>query len=237
MGLPMDEVEFDRFADEYYQQHAASIRLSGEAPDYFHQYKVKDVAAALGSSGTTPQRILDFGAGVGNSFGPMREAFPTAEIVLLDPSARSLDVARARHPRKAQFQHFDGREIPFEDDTFDLVFAACVFHHIPDSLHAPLLKEIRRVMSHGASLFVFEHNPFNPLTRKAVRDCPFDESAVLISAGSMRDRLCEAGLSDCRVAYRIFFPRFLSALRGLEPMLRGVPLGAQYYAHAIKCDG
>ena len=43
----MDEAEFDRFADEYYQQHAASIRLSGEAPEYFHQYKVDDVAATL----------------------------------------------------------------------------------------------------------------------------------------------------------------------------------------------
>ncbi|AWI58751.1 class I SAM-dependent methyltransferase [Sinorhizobium fredii] len=233
----MDEAEFDRFADEYYQQHAASIRLSGEAPEFFHRYKVKDVAAALQAAETMPMRILDFGAGVGNSLGPMKEAFPTAEIVLLDPSPRSLDVARARHPGKAHFQHFDGGQIPFDDGTFDLVFAACVFHHIPGLLHVPLLKEIRRVMRRGASLFVFEHNPLNPLTRKAVRDCPFDENAILISASSMKALLHDAGLPDCWVAYRIFFPGFLSALRALEPMLRGVPLGAQYYVHAIKRDG
>ncbi|MCG5481018.1 class I SAM-dependent methyltransferase [Sinorhizobium alkalisoli] len=233
----MDEAEFDRFADEYYQQHVASIRLSGEAPEFFHRYKVEDVAATLRGAGTTPLRILDFGAGVGNSLGAMTEAFPTSEIVLLDPSARSLEVARARHPGKAHFQHFDGGQIPFEDGAFDLVFAACVFHHIPSSFHVPLLKEIRRVMKRGASIFVFEHNPVNPLTRKAVRDCPFDENAVLISAGTMKARLRDAGLPDCSVAYRIFFPGFLSALRALEPMLRGVPLGAQYYVHAIKRDG
>lgn len=232
----MDEAEFDRFADEYYQQHAASIRLSGEAPEFFHRYKVEDVAAALRAAGTMPRRILDFGAGVGNSLGPMKETFPSAEIVLLDPSAKSLDVARTRHPGKARFQHFDGGEIPFEDGAFDLVFAACVFHHIPGLLHVPLLKEIRRVMGQGASLFVFEHNPLNPLTRKAVRDCPFDENAVLLSAAHLKARLRDAGLPDCRVAYRIFFPRFLGALRALEPMLRGVPLGAQYYVHAIKRD-
>ncbi|WP_026187479.1 class I SAM-dependent methyltransferase [Ensifer sp. BR816] len=230
----MDEAEFDRFADEYYQQHAASIRLSGEAPEYFHQYKVDDVAATLAAAGAMPRRILDFGAGVGNSLGPMRMAFPTAEIVLLDPSARSLDIARARHPGQGNFHHFDGGQIPFEDGAFDLVFAACVFHHIPGGLHVPLLAEIRRVMSRGASLFVFEHNPLNPLTRKAVRDCPFDESAVLISASGMKARLRDAGLPDCWITYRIFFPRFLGALRALEPMLRGIPLGAQYYAHAIR---
>ena len=31
----MDEVEFDKFADEYRDLHAANIKLSGEDPEYF----------------------------------------------------------------------------------------------------------------------------------------------------------------------------------------------------------
>ena len=37
----MDSAEFDSFADEYYQQHVANIAITGENPEYFHEYKVK----------------------------------------------------------------------------------------------------------------------------------------------------------------------------------------------------
>ncbi len=230
----MLETEFDRFAYEYEAQHAASIRLSGETPDYFAKYKIDDVAAVLRRAGIVPRRILDFGAGVGNSLGHMRAAFPDAEIVLLDPSAQSLDIAARRFPGQASLMPFDGMTIPYPGGTFDLAFAACVFHHIPDALHECLLSEIDRVLAPGGSFFVFEHNPANPLTRHAVRNCPFDENAVLIAAREMRSRMAAAGLSNARIAYRIFFPRLLSWLRPCERYLTGVPLGAQYFVHATK---
>jgi SAM-dependent methyltransferase len=230
----MDEAEFDRFADEYHRRHAANIRASGETPEFFARYKVDDVSAVLRKLGRQPGRILDFGGGVGNSLGFMRQAFSDSEIVLLDPSSKSLDIARQRHPGAAQFQHFDGRRLPFPDKSFDLVFAACVFHHIPADRHVPLLQEIGRVLAHGGSLFVFEHNPYNPLTVRTVNDCPFDENAVLISARSMSQRLYAAGFISNRIVYRIFFPHFLRCLRASERFLGGLPLGAQYYAHAIK---
>lgn len=132
------------------------------------------------------------------------------------------------------FQVFDGQKIPYPDGSFDLVFAACVFHHIPAEMHVPLLREIERVLAPGGSFFIFEHNPYNPVTVRVVKECPFDENAVLISAGSMRRRLSAAGFTPHRIAYRIFFPHFLRWLRGLERYLSRLPLGAQYYAHAIK---
>ncbi|HET6157093.1 MAG TPA: class I SAM-dependent methyltransferase [Dongiaceae bacterium] len=230
----MDEAEFDRFADEYHHHHAANIKASGEAPEFFAKYKVDDVSAVLRRSGGRPARILDFGGGVGNSLGPMRAAFPGSEIILLDPSSRSLEIARRRHPAGATFQQFDGRRIPLPDKAVDLVFASCVFHHIPADLHVPLLREIDRVLAPGGNLFVFEHNPYNPITVRAVRDCPFDDCAVLISAATMRQRLDDAGLTANRVVYRIFFPHFLRGLRATERCLAHLPLGAQYYAHAIK---
>jgi SAM-dependent methyltransferase len=230
----MDEAEFDKFAAEYEHQHAENIRVSGETPAFFARYKVDDVASVLRGLGREPARILDFGGGVGNSLGFFLDAFPGSQIVLLDPSSRSLDLARKRYPGRATFQPFDGRKIPYPEGSFDLVFAACVFHHIPADLHVALLREIERVLAPGGSFFVFEHNPCNPVTVRLVEDCPFDENAVLISAGSMRRRLSAAGLAPRRIAYRIFFPHFLRSLRGLEKYLSRLPLGAQYYAHAIK---
>ena len=137
----MDRAEFDRFADEYQHYHAQNIRISGESPSFFAKYKVDDVATVLRGLGREPARILDFGGGVGNSLGFMLEAFPRSEIVLLDPSSKSLDVARSRYPGRASFQTFDGRTIPYPEKSFDLVFAARVFHH--DHLIAQLHRVFR----------------------------------------------------------------------------------------------
>jgi len=228
------EAEFDRFASEYHAAHAASIRLSGEAPEFFARYKIHDVARVAAREGLAPRRILDFGGGVGNSLGPMRAAFPRAEITLLDPSHKSLEIARSRFPGGARLQHFDGRAVPLPDNAFDLIFTACVFHHIPATEHVALLEEIHRVLAPGGQFFIFEHNPLNPLTRAAVRACAFDENAVLIDAGTMRARLKEAGFVRMRTEFRIFLPHALAALRPLERFLADVPLGAQYFVHARK---
>ena len=230
----MPEAEFDRFASSYRAQHAASIRLSGESPEYFAKYKIDDVAAAMALVAARPTRILDFGGGIGNSVPYMRAAFADAELVVLDPSSESLDMARQRFPGSAVFREFDGETIPYDDNHFDLIFTACVFHHIDAAMHDALLKEIFRVLRPNGSFFVFEHNPRNPLTRRAVRSCPFDKNAVLIEAGTMCGRVVGAGFPRPEIVYRIFFPRFLCRLRLFERFLSNVPLGGQYYVHAVK---
>lgn len=223
----MDRAEFDCFADEYEQQHASNIRISGETPAYFARYKVQDVARLCAAQ--TPARILDFGAGVGASVPHWREAFPQASLTCLDVSPRSLTIARERHPGAAEYCVFDGVTIPFAAGSFDVAFAACVFHHIDVLRQEPLLRELRRVLSSDGRLFVFEHNPLNPLTRHAVNTCPFDANAVLIGACTLRERLRAAGFGRISLAYRIFFPHALRALRPLERVLTRLPLGAQYY--------
>lgn len=228
----MKRAEFDRFADEYAQLHAGNIRLSGETPEYFARYKVQDVAHLC--AGATPRHILDFGAGIGASIPHWRALFPQAALTCLDVSARSLAIAEALHPQAAEYRTFDGVRLPFPAHSFDVVFAACVFHHIDAASQPGLLDEIRRVLREGGRFFVFEHNPLNPLTRHAVNTCPFDADAVLIGATTMRERLHRAGFRRVALAYRVFFPAALHALRPLERWLTRLPLGAQYRLCAEK---
>jgi SAM-dependent methyltransferase len=231
----MLDAEFDRFADEYQADHTRNIRLSGENPEFFASYKIADVHRAIGTAErAAPLKILDFGAGVGNSIGPFRRYFPASELTCLDVSKRSLAIAKSRFADDAVFQAFDGHRIPFESESFDLVFTACVFHHIPQPLQPGLLREILRVLRQDGHFFLFEHNPLNPLTRRAVDTCPFDENAVLIRARKMRTLMRDAGFAKTDLVYRIFFPRMFSRLRPLERFLTMVPLGAQYYVHARK---
>lgn len=230
----MNEHEFDKFADEYMEIHAANIRASGETPEYFARYKVQDVAWLLGQDSTRDLRILDFGSGVGTSVPHFRALFPNAQVTCLDVSRKSLELGQQKYPGQADFVHFDGNLIPFEDNAFDLAFAACVFHHIEHCRHPLLLSELLRVLRPGGHGVVFEHNPFNPLTVRAVNNCPFDENAVLIRATALVGTMQRAGFQEVKHRYRIFFPGILRRLRALEPYLSWLPLGAQYHVVGRK---
>ena len=229
----MDVSEFDKFAHSYRDMHTKSIAATGESPDYFAEYKIRDVAGQITAVGLpATSSVLDFGCGIGGSVPYFRRYLPEATLTCIDVSQKSLEIAQERFPGAATFLAFDGKLLPFPDQSFDVVFTACVFHHIPETEHVALLQEIRRVLKSGGRFFIFEHNPRNPLTLAAVNNCPFDENAVLIDASLMLKRIEAAGFSQMRPVYRIFFPRALRFLRFLEPMLTWVPFGAQYYVAA-----
>lgn len=233
----MEEAEFDKVADEYEALHRASIAVSGEEPDFFAEYKIRDIAreyARLAGPPSGSAKVLDFGSGNGASVPFVRKHLPGAQLTCVDVSRRSLALAEKRFPSLAQFVHFDGTRIPFPEEHFDIAYAACVFHHIDHAEHVSLLKELRRVIRPGGSLFVFEHNPYNPLTVRVVNSCPFDKNARLIRAAAMKQRLAAAGFPGVRIRYRIFFPHALRMLRPLESALAWLPLGGQYYALARK---
>ena len=227
----MDRSGFDKFADEYAVLHARNISVVGELPDYFAEYKVYDIYKQLRASGDLRAnlRILDFGSGVGNSIPFYKRYFPTSHVVCADVSRRSLDLAKNRFGNSASYLLFEGETLPIKSGLFDIAFTACVFHHIPATKHIPLLREIRRVLSsNDGKLFLYEHNPLNPLTVHAVNTCEFDHDAVLIPSWKMRRQFQEAGYVDIEVRYRVFFPRSLAFLRFLEYRMSRLPLGAQY---------
>ncbi|MFZ5608414.1 MAG: class I SAM-dependent methyltransferase [Pseudomonadota bacterium] len=228
----MPEAEFDRHAATYHRLHAENVALSGEEPAYFAQYKVAYLKQLL--RGETVNRILDFGAGTGASTPYFTRFFPSSQIHCLDVSEKSLDLAREKHGASAQYQLFDGCKIPYGDDHFDVVFTACVFHHVERDRHRETLKELWRVTKRQGRFFLFEHNPWNPLTVHAVNTCPFDENAELIAAPAMRRRVRQAGFAAPHIAYCVFFPKALAWLRPLEKYLSWLPLGAQYLVHARK---
>jgi len=120
------------------------------------------------------------------------------------------------------------------DASFDVVFFACVLHHVAHSEHPGLLAEAHRVLQPGGSLVVFEHNPYNPLTVHAVNTSPLDANAVLLTPSSLRRSAERAGFQPGVLRYCMFFPRALRALRPLERGLHWLPLGAQYSYHAQR---
>lgn len=230
----IDRAEFDRLADDYYSQHSENIAISGEGPEYFSEYKIADVAKVVRDRNAPAARILDFGCGIGNSIPFFRKYFPTAELSCADVSVRSMELAQKRFPGGEHFLAIEGDRIPAEDESQDIVFTACVLHHIPHEQHRHWLAELNRIVRPGGMLVVYEHNPLNPLTVRAVNTCPLDVNARLIRAGKLRREAEAAGWTHTSIHYRLFFPALAAPLRPLENHLEWLCLGAQYRLAGIK---
>lgn len=225
--------EFDRYATDYTALHRSSIRASGEEPVYFSRYKAQYMARSLRPAiAGGALSMLDFGCGVGNSIPHLHDAFPDARLHGVDPSGDSVQLAQAAHGAGAEFRVNADDRIPYPDQYFDAVHVACVFHHIRPNCRDGWMQEIRRVLRPGGSVFIFEHNVLNPLTLKAVRDCPFDEDAILLPRRELVALARNAGFSKIRARYIVFFPAALAPLRPLEPALGWAPFGAQYVVRA-----
>jgi SAM-dependent methyltransferase len=229
----MNDAEFDVYVKSYADQHSKSIRFSGENPEYFAEYKIRELARLVSGWSCDNPNILDFGSGIGNSLPAFRKYFPSNPVTTADVSSASLDAAIELHgPQETQLI-IANQAIPAEADTFDVVFTACVFHHIPEDQHVDWLAEVRRVTRDDGHIVIFEHNPINPFTQHAVRNCPFDKNAVLISPREMRNRLRKAGWLMPKTNYHIFFPAALSKMRFVDRYLRWCGIGGQYACHAV----
>ncbi|WP_161940579.1 class I SAM-dependent methyltransferase [Rhodanobacter thiooxydans] len=229
-----DKPEFDHYAENYTKLHEASIHASGEDPTYFAAYKANYMASWMGPKASNPAlSILDFGCGVGNTIGHLRAAFPAAQLHGTDLSGESIRLASELHSESATFKVITGSTLPYADHSFDVVLAACVFHHIPPEQRHQWMEQIRRVLKPGGEAYIFEHNILNPLTVKAVNDCPFDEDAILLPRSELLNLARSNNFDAVRARYIVFFPRALALFRPLESAIGWIPFGAQYVVHAI----
>jgi SAM-dependent methyltransferase len=127
-------------------------------------------------------------------------------------------------------------ELPFPDQSFDLVTAVCVYHHVHELENRVLLTaSIRRVLKPHGLFCLMEHNPLNPVTRLICRRCPLDWDAQLVRAKIAAGLVRSAGLEVVETAYFLYFPKAVFRYAGrLEECLRGLPLGGQYALFARR---
>jgi SAM-dependent methyltransferase len=221
------QAEFDLFADEYRMMHKANVAITGESIEYFAEYKIADLSELLNRLRLPISKILDFGSSIGNSLPYFRKYFSSSEVSCADVSARSIEIAQSRFPGQENYVLIENN-IPLPTASQDVIFSACVFHHIPHDEHLYWLAELRRITKPGGVLVIFEHNPLNPLTMHFVNTCPLDVNARLILGRTMRQRALDSGWENAKVDYKLFFPAFLTALRPMERHLEWFGLGAQY---------
>jgi ubiquinone/menaquinone biosynthesis C-methylase UbiE len=97
------------------------------------------------------ERVLDLGCGTGRFTAALGETF-ACPVVGVEPSAAMLAIATAQDVANVYWKHGSGENIPFENESFDLVFMSQVFHHLLQPEQA--LGEIHRVLSHVGYLVI-----------------------------------------------------------------------------------
>jgi ubiquinone/menaquinone biosynthesis C-methylase UbiE len=104
------------------------------------------------------EAILDVGCGTGTvALASARRVGRTGQVIGIDPSGVQIARAQAKAARTRLplvFQTGVIEQLPFPDQTFDVVLSTLMMHHLPKPLKQQGIAEIARVLKPGGRLVV-----------------------------------------------------------------------------------
>ncbi len=229
----MTTVDFEDFKDHYLEDVRKAVSFIGQDPDFFTQIKAEHlIDISRRQLGIAPGlKILDVGCGIGVTDRPLCGDF--GEIHGVDIAPGVIEKAKKNNPT-VQYQLYDGMRLPFPDGSFDLVFTICVMQCVPSDQWGNFTGEMRRVLKKGGISIVFEHNPYNPLTRDVVARCAMNRGLPIIKKKAIRGLFTDHEMKIIEERYILFFPWKGNLFRSVEKVMRRIPIGAQYYVVGRK---
>lgn len=172
------------------------------------------------------QAVLDLGCGTGRFSIPLAR---TARVTGLDLTEEMLDAARSKAKNEGlsvAFEQGDMAELPFADESFDVVVSMLALMHVPEAQRGQVFAEISRVLRPGGRALlgvknsVFER--FSSADRFAEVDITDVDTGELVFTQTGHD-------NDLRAPWRSFSPgelRSLGAINGLIPtsLIGNIPI-------------
>ncbi len=222
---------FDKYVEDYDNNLAQGLSLTGENKSYFATGRVRWLARKLKTADFIAHTIMDYGCGDGSTVPILFNTFHPDKIIGVDPSSRSIDLAR---------QHYNETNMTFTTpctpphEHFDLIYTNGVLHHVAPNKRLSTVKYIYHSLHPGGMFALWENNPYNPATRIIMSRVKFDQGCIMLRPFSAKKMLSEAGFSVISISYLFIFPRLLNALRFCEPYFSAIPLGGQYLILAKK---
>jgi SAM-dependent methyltransferase len=217
---------FDDYASSYSAEMRDALGRFGGESSYYLRQKVNLLSRELKHA--QPRQVLDFGCGIGQAVPFLLEAFSPESLVCTDESKESLNVLREAYPAVRAV----GLE-EVEDEAFDLIFVANVLHHIEPRLRHDVVRDLCRRLRPQGVVAVFEHNPLNPITRRIVSNCSFDEGVTLLSKSEVTTYFSDIdGVTIMKSGYFLFVPEPLKRFNWIDSHMYKVPFGGQHFTVA-----
>ncbi len=179
------------------------------------------------------KKVLDIGCGDGTYTIELFEAAQPISIEGIDAAQEAIDVAKEKNAnRRINFTVASAYELPYENQSFDIVQLRGVLHHLDRPIEA--LKEALRVAD---TLIIIEPNGYSPVLKLIERFSPYhiehkEKSYAprnldrwVKSLGAVLVKHQWVGLVPC------FCPDWMAQiLKKIEPVFESVPL-----VNSISC--
>ena len=143
--------------EEILKYYKFSAPQSAQDSPTYQRFILKSFLETL--DGLKKLEVLDFGCGKGNNLGILSKTFKKVSAV--DVSKSAIEIAKKNYKAFKNIKYFkyDGKKLPFGDQTFDFVVACEVLEHVPDLKKA--FFELDRVVKSGGYIFISCPNYWN----------------------------------------------------------------------------
>ena len=226
--------EFDAYAVDY----AAGMdnplkRCLGSVVVSFVEVKVDWLLRAMRRRGRleplrATTRLLDYGCAREPCWmccdnGDMKVSWPVATFL---PRCSQRLGAVGPEALRRELSVIESHGTSFDAASFDVVVLSAVLHHVEPSVQASRVhRRYSRVLKPGGQVYIFEHNPYNPVTQWVVRHTPIDRNAVLLRPVEVHAELAKAGAGKCETTYLMFSPPRMTFCLLMDRALYWLPLG------------
>ena len=162
-------------------------------------------------------RLLEVGCGMGSDL--LQFARGGARCIGVDLTPRSVQITRHRfklYGADGSFMISDGEHLPFQSESFDVVYSNGVLHHTPDTAGA--IREVHRVLRPGgvAKIMLYHRNSLNYwieiVLRRGVLGLEFLRGR---SAEQIMSRVIEFSEHDARPLVKVYSRRQTRELFGM----------------------
>ncbi len=182
-------------------QHPVGSRGFFDDLDQYHFEKLHHLLRLVDFDGYRGRSVLEVGCGAGVDLA--RFARGGAAVTGVDLAQSAIDLARANFQQQGlhgRFDVADGEQLPFPDESFDLVFAHGVVQYTANPQR--LVAECRRVLRPGGEAIFQVYNRvswLNALSKLMKVGLEHDDAPVLLKVSIPEFRRLLAGFREVRI--------------------------------------
>ena len=107
--------------------------------------------------------VLDVGCGTGTVLFHLRKVYGDSLLLMgVDSSVDMIQVAKRKNRQlgaNVSFRVVLGEQLPFNNDSFNLVVSSLTMHHLPNELKISVMNEMKRVLKPGGRCLVTDFGP------------------------------------------------------------------------------
>jgi ubiquinone/menaquinone biosynthesis C-methylase UbiE len=164
----LDSLDYKRLSQEQWGANPCGAHVAKEyafgtreyfdaIEDYRYHVYAPWMREVIGFNRYAGKTLLEVGCGTGTDL--LQFARGGALVTGVDLTPRSIEIARQRfavYEQQGEFGEGDAENLPFPDNSFDVVYSFSVIHHTPDTKQAA--QEIYRVLKPGGKAIVMVYH-------------------------------------------------------------------------------